>query len=138
MLEAQNSSAMIVAHIPPGGKDCAYEWSIRLRALQDRFQHVIRFSIHGHSHFENYSIVKSFSDSKSIGVQYTTGSVSTFEQVYPTFRVFEMDEETFLPVKAHTYKLDIHADNPEWKYDHTMPDQYGMPDLRPNSFNLLA
>ena len=56
-IEEDGGAAMVLAHIPPGKVDCMHPWSIRLRALQDRFQNVIRFSIHGHSHEENYNIV---------------------------------------------------------------------------------
>ena len=73
-------------------------------------------------------------DSKPVGIHYTSGSLTTFEQVYPTFRVFEMDAESFLPVKIHTYKFDIFDEEPEWKLDHTLPEYFEMPDLSPGSF----
>ena len=44
-------------------------------------------------------------------MHFTTGSVSTFKKIMPTFRVFEIDSETMLPVKIQTYKLDIKNDN---------------------------
>ena len=72
---------------------------------------------------------------KPVGVHYTSGSLTTFESVYPTFRVFEVDEETMLPVKIHTYKLDIHSENPQWELDHTLPDYFNLTDLRPSNID---
>ena len=56
-MEKLGHFGMLVGHVPPGENDCMYQWAIRLRALQDRYQNVIRFSIHGHSHLENYNLV---------------------------------------------------------------------------------
>ena len=72
---------------------------------------------------------------RPIGVHYTTGSLTTFESVYPTFRVFELDEETMLPVKIHTYKLDINSENPKWEFDHTLPEYFNLTDLRPKNID---
>ena len=107
-----------------------------------RYQHIIRLSIHGHSHLENVQVARSFSDStdsnfhsKAIGVHYTSGSVSSFEQIHPTFRLFDIDAETLLPVKIHTYKL---TDEGDWILDHTWPESLDIKDLSPKSFEKLA
>ena len=72
---------------------------------------------------------------RPIGIHYTSGSLTTFESVYPTFRVFEVDEETMLPVKIHTYKLDIHDEEPRWQYDHTIPEFLNLTDLKPETID---
>ena len=72
---------------------------------------------------------------RPVGVHYTSGSLTTFESVYPTFRVFEVDEKTMLPVKIHTYKLDIHSEDPKWKYDHSLPEYLNLTDLRPQNID---
>lgn len=64
--------------------------------------------------------------------------MSTWEAINPSFRVFEVDEETMLPVKVYTYSLDISADAPEWKYHHELTDLYEMKDLSPSSFDTLS
>jgi len=70
-------------------------------------------------------------------MHFTTGSVSTFKKIMPTFRVFEVDEETMLPVKIHTYKLDIKNDDSKWELDHTVPQDLNLPDLSPSSFDTI-
>lgn len=43
-----------------------------------------------------------------------------------------------LPVKIHTYILDIKDENPHWKWDHELTEYYNMTDLSPQSFDELA
>ena len=52
--------------------------------------------------------------------------------------MFEVDVETMLPVKIHTYALDLQDPSPAWKYDHEMTSLYEMADLSPKSFADLA
>ena len=82
--------------------------------------------------------MRSFNSSKAVGVQYWTGSVSSFGAVNPNFRVFEVDEETMLPVKIHTYVFDLKEENPKWKWNHELTEYYNLPDLSPQSFDDLA
>jgi hypothetical protein len=69
-----------------------------------------------------------------VGVHYTSGSVSSFESIHPNFRVFELDAETLLPVRIHTYKLN----DGDWFLDHTWPESLGIKDLSPSSFVSMA
>jgi hypothetical protein len=55
----------------------------------------------------------------------------------PSFRVYEMDKRTMLPVKASTYYFDISQPNPEWKLYMEYTERYGMKDLSPSSFEDL-
>lgn len=52
--------------------------------------------------------------------------------------MFEVDAETMLPVKIHTYSLNVQEENPVWKYDHEMTSLYNMTDLSPKSFADLS
>ena len=81
---------------------------------------MIRFSVFGHVHEEIFNTVNAVESGKPIGVHFWAGSVSSFFAINPSFRVFEFDLETFLPLKATTYYLDLEAESPEWKYHHEM------------------
>jgi sphingomyelin phosphodiesterase len=111
---------------------------VRYIALLDRFQHIIRFSVYGHVHHEHFGTVRGFNTGNPVGINYWAGSVSTWVSINPSFRVFEVDVETLVPVKAHTYVLNIQDENPEWKWDHEMTELYGMADLSPSSFSQLS
>jgi hypothetical protein len=65
------------------------------------------FDINENEIFDLYNFSTHQNSSKAVGIHYTTGSVSTHEKIYPTFRVFELDPNTLLPVKVDTHKLDI-------------------------------
>jgi len=64
--------------------------------------------------------------------------LSTYENNNPSFRVFDVDEETMLPIKAYTYFIDLREKEPKWKLHHEMTEQYNMTDLSPNSFDNLS
>ena len=105
----------------------------------DRFQHIVRFSIFGHVHLEIYGVAHSFENPSPIGVHYWAGSVSSWYSVNPSFRMFEVDLETMLPVKVHTYVMNIREEvDPKWKYDHEVTELYNMTDLSPESFAKLS
>ena len=101
----------------------------------DRYQHIVRFSVFGHVHSEIFGVAKAVNSSKPIGVQYWAASVSTWFANNPSFRMFEVDEATMLPVRAHTYYLNVRNESlPEWKWSHEVTQLYNMTDMSPSSF----
>jgi len=52
--------------------------------------------------------------------------------------MYEIDEETMLPVKVHTYVFDHKEENPQWKWHHELTEYYLMQDLSPSSFDNLS
>ena len=106
-MEQRGEIAILIAHHPPGSSDCLFQWAARFRAILDRYQHIVRWSVYGHVHLEIYGVAKGIKTGKPTGVHYWAGSVSTWFEVNPSFKMFEVDVETMLPVKSHTYILDI-------------------------------
>jgi hypothetical protein len=82
----------IVGHIPPSYKDCSKKWTIRYNALVERFQHIIRFQSFGHIHSEQYSVTRSLSTNKPIGIEYIAGNAGTFGNLDPSFRLYEFHD----------------------------------------------
>ena len=105
--EQRNEIAVLMAHHPPGDTDCLYQWAYRFRAILDRYQHIVRWSVYGHEHLEIMGVAHSIKLGRPTGVHYWSGSVSSWFEVNPSFKVFEVDTLTMLPVKSHTYVLDI-------------------------------
>ena len=58
--------------------------------------------------------------------------------INPSFRLYEVDAETMLPVKIHTYVLDVTQEDPKWNHDHELTEYYTMKDLSPSSFVELS
>eukprot|EP00347_Sterkiella_histriomuscorum_P016216 403354044 len=137
-IEAKNQMAIIFGHVPIGNVDCNYGWSVRFKAIADRFQHIIRFSVYGHVHEEQHYINRAVKSDKPVGVSYLTGSVTPYENINPSFRVFELDVETMLPLRIQTHFMDISKDEPKWELRHQLPEFYQMEDLSPNSFEKLS
>lgn len=92
-----NGSAVILAHIPTNN-GCLHAWGARFRALMERYQHIVRFSLSGHTHSESFSIIKGINDNKNIGINYVAGSVTTFTDDNPGFTVLELDAEYLVPL----------------------------------------
>lgn len=64
--------------------------------------------------------------------------MTTYSHKYPSFRRFIVDEETMLPIKVETWRLDVYAEEPEFVMDHELSHYYEMKDLSPSSFDDLA
>lgn len=74
--------------------------------------------MYGHDHSEKFNVLRAHESKKPIGVSYWTSSLTPYEDVNPSFRILEVDEETMLPYKATTYYIDLRAKNPVWKARH--------------------
>ncbi|CDW86227.1 ser thr protein phosphatase family protein [Stylonychia lemnae] len=136
--EENNQIAIVIAHIPPSYHECNHGWSVRIKSIFDRFQHIIRFQTYGHEHYEMHNIVRSVMDSKPVGVQFWSASLTPMDLNFPSVRVFELDEEHLIPIRAHTYFLNINEDQPQWLKHHEMTQLYEMDDLSPKSFDILS
>ncbi|CAI2362825.1 unnamed protein product [Moneuplotes crassus] len=142
-MEQNGEVAIIIGHISPGRPDCLNPVSSRIRVIHERYQHIIRLNIYGHTHHEELEVVRSYKDSIPIGVNFVSPSFSTFKGNNPAFRVFEIDVKTKLPVKIDTYAFDLEKANKNDKYAkfekiHEMTEEYGLRDLRPSEFLKLA
>jgi sphingomyelin phosphodiesterase len=115
----------------------------------DRYQHVVRFGLFGHTHNEQITVVKSIYSAngngtapQNIGVNYVDGSLTTYTNKNPSFSVIEIDEEFLVPVNFKTYYYEIPRANKEgkitWELLHDFHNYYGMKDMSPDSIEALA
>ena len=100
-----------MGHIPPSYKDCSKKWAIRYNALVERYQNIIRFQTFGHIHSEQYSVTRSLTSNKPIGVEYIAGNAGSFGNLDPSFRLYEFNSEFHVPVEFSVYKLDLEESN---------------------------
>lgn len=137
-MEKTGEVAIIIGHMSPGTSDCANIISTRMRAIYDRFQHVIRLSLFGHTHMEEFEVIRSMTDKKPVGVNHISPSLTTFTNQNPSFRAITLDVVTKLPVKIETYTFDLQKANKDDSYakfffSHEFAVEYGLPDLSPAS-----
>lgn len=123
--------------------NCQHQFGVRFRALQERFQNVIRIGLVGHTHFETFQLNNSMTNpEKPVVVTSVVGSTTTYDFMNPSFMVIDFDAKTMLPVNMHTYYIDIDEANatgtPEWRELHDYKESYKMADLRPSNFKDLA
>lgn len=108
----------------------------------ERYQHVVRFGLFGHTHDDTIAVTKSVSDNKNIGVNLIAGSLTSYQNMNPSFLVIEVDEETMLPINTQTYYFNItHANlynEPLWLPLHDLTSYYQLEDLSPDSINDFA
>lgn len=65
----------------------------------DRFSNVVRFSMFGHTHDESFNVVKSMlTEEKNVGLNFISGSLTTYTNNNPSFSIIEIDSETLIPV----------------------------------------
>jgi len=94
-LEAINGTAIMITHIPIN--DCLHGWGLRIRGLMDRYQHVVRFGLFGHTHNEQLTVTQSLTSARPdnqtqyIGVNFVAGSLTTQTDKNPAFTVVEID-----------------------------------------------
>lgn len=118
---------------------------MRYRVLMERFQHVVRFGANAHTHFTQFELVNSFTNPGTpVMLNFVTGSIDTWDDTNPQFAVFELDQDTLLPVdyKIHAFELDkANADPqtpPAWYNMFDYKQTYGIDDLSPRSMKQLA
>jgi hypothetical protein len=65
-------------------------------------------NLYGHTHTDLFKVVTSTTEPKRpIGTLTICGSLTTWGGVNPSFCVYEVDAETFLPISRVTYAFDV-------------------------------
>lgn len=91
----------------------------------ERFQHVVRFSVYGHSHQEDFRVTMAQGTQDAIGAYIVAGAGTTLGGINPGFTVIDWDEEFMVPLEFHTYYMDLVEANknpdvtPEFKLHHS-------------------
>uniref|UniRef100_A0A7S3IPN6 Sphingomyelin phosphodiesterase C-terminal domain-containing protein n=1 Tax=Strombidium inclinatum TaxID=197538 RepID=A0A7S3IPN6_9SPIT len=130
----------MISHVP-NIDECSEQFSRRLHAILDRFQHIIRFGLFGHVHKERYSVIRGVEDGNPIGMNFVMGSVTPYPGKNPNFNVLYVDPETMLPVDLETWTFDLDEANggePQWKKFIDYRTEYGFETLSPNEFLNLS
>ncbi|KAL4435127.1 hypothetical protein ABPG74_003620 [Tetrahymena malaccensis] len=109
LAEKQNEKVFIMGHIP--SDNLLEEWSEVYNALIQRFSSIINAQFYGHTHKDHFKIYKDRNTTNINNVAFIAPSLTTYSNLYPSLRVFEIDEKTLLPVNYFQYRLDINKYN---------------------------
>ena len=78
----------------------------------ERYQHIVRFGANAHTHFTQFELVHSFTHPGTpMLLNFVTGSIDSWDETNPSFAVFELDQETLLPLDYNIYAFDLETAN---------------------------
>lgn len=67
----------MIAHYTPN--QCQHQFGVRYKALMERFQSTVRFTMHGHTHTGYFEVVQSYSNPGTpVMLANVAGSVTTY------------------------------------------------------------
>ncbi len=109
-----------------------------------RYQHIVRISLFGHSHKFELSLTQQFysNEEKFLGLTLGTGSLTPNYNRNPTFSVVELDAEYMIPLNIKTYYLNLtqanDVDAAYWSPLQDIKKDYNLTDLSPQSIGQFA
>ena len=137
--ERLHHAVFILTHIPTNDVTAIREWGFRYAALVERYANIIRGQFSGHTHLDNFLVTSSRADpNEPVSVQLIHPSFTSYTGLNPSFRVYEVDTETFVPVDYTQYRLYLSRANllprPVWEIAYKFTEFYGVRDMSPASF----
>ena len=137
--ESHNHSVILAGHIPPGDLDCLETWGDELYSIVDRYENTLVTMVTGHKHTDSFEVFRDISTGKRATlVNFVSPSVTTFQNLNPTFRIFEVDEQTNQLYNVETYFLDIRKANQQnisrFVKEYDFLSEYEMKSVLPDAF----
>ncbi|XP_032682117.1 sphingomyelin phosphodiesterase 1-like [Odontomachus brunneus] len=140
--EKDNEVVHILAHVPPTDQDCQATWKREFHKIMNRFGHIIKAQFNGHTHNDELELIYSSDENKKIiNVAWNGGSVTTFTELNPNYKIYNVDSENYV-VKDYEnwiYNVTLANDNvnerPQWYKSYSFKEEYGLLDLSYNSLN---
>lgn len=137
----QHERVLFVGHIPPGREDVNDFYAERYQQLAQQYADVIAVQLSGHIHEDSFEVVRDVTDKTPVGVVYIAPSLTTFWNVNPSFRVYEMAADTWNVVSLSQYHMNMTRANAEghitWERFYDAATLWGIPDLTPASWQLV-
>lgn len=140
--EENKERVYILSHISPGS--CLDSWAKLYTALIDRFSHIIKGQFAGHTHGDYYTVFRDSFTNKVNNVLFMPASLTTYSRRNPSFRVYDIDYDTLLPVDYTEYRLNLEKwnnlpdENIEWDLAYTFSKEYNLPDATNESYEKLT
>lgn len=126
----------IIGHIPPS--DCFHKWALIYNALVNRFEFTIRAQFFGHLHEDIYQLQVDDSG-HAYGVGFAapaTGTYNSDDSLNPSFRVYQVDALTKIPINYHQYRLNLtrwnafpKEENLPWDDAYDMLSEYSLKNI---------
>jgi len=130
--EKNDERVFIIGHIPMSHVGTMKHWAYRYTVLIDRFSHIIKGQFFGHTHEDNFVIMKSKLDNqKVVGVSYDCPSLTSYGWMNPSFRMFFANPKTydlldFIQFRLYLDKANKNEDHAEWDIAYQFTKLYGV------------
>jgi sphingomyelin phosphodiesterase len=140
--EEKKERVYILTHMSP--IDCLESWANVYTAIIDRFSYIIRGQFAGHNHGDLYTVFRDSSTNKVNNVLYMASSLTTYSKRNPSFRIYEIDLDTLLPIDYNEYRLNLGKwnnltnENIEWDLAYTFSKEYKLNDSTYESYEKLT
>ncbi|UNI16667.1 Sphingomyelin phosphodiesterase [Purpureocillium takamizusanense] len=130
--ERAGENVYIIGHLPIGFKDALQDWSNYLDQVFKRYSSTIAAMFFGHTHVDHFEISYTDYSSRSASNAFMTSYIApslTPTSGMPSFRVYDVDPDTFGVLDATTYIADM-ADasfqqGPTWSKLYSAKEAYG-------------
>lgn len=131
--EKANENVYIIGHMPLGEHDAMTDQSNYFDQVVKRYSTTIRAMFFGHTHVDHFEV--SYSDyskrdeSHAMAISYICPSLTPTSGM-PSFRVYDVDPDTFAVLDATTYMADMddkdfQTKGPKWKKYYSAKEVYG-------------
>lgn len=140
LIKAEEAGEMvyIIQHISVGTVDCLQEYSRELWRILTRFHCIIKGLFTGHVHRDETRLIYDIDDlSKPIISVHNGGSVTSYIDVNPNYKIYEVEEESWDVLNAESWIFDLGATqkNPEWIRLYSFRDEFKVPSIRPEDLH---
>jgi len=136
----------ILGHVPPAQGDCMNTWSLQYIKIITRYEATVVAQFFGHTHKDQFKVFYDLEDDqRPVGVGYIGPSVTTYTDLNPGYRVYDIDGDrdgsTRLVLDHETWIYDILEANeigdPQWRRSYKFKDAYGLTSLLPTDLDEL-
>ena len=106
--EENGNYVYILNHFPLNGDFTLTECAKRFQALFDRYEYTIRGIFSGHTHRDDLEgITEYFNKDRTIHLNFIAPSLTTYEYMLPSYRIYNIDEETKRIISYEQYRFDL-------------------------------
>ncbi|WKX93157.1 hypothetical protein Q1695_010864 [Nippostrongylus brasiliensis] len=144
--ELSGEAVHVLSHIPPGDGECLEGWARNYYRVIQRFSDTIRAQFFGHVHLDYFTMF--YEDmhnvsSKPVGVLYAAPSVTTYADMNPAYRIYDIDfSDGFKVADIKNYFADIGKATeqraPRWRLLYSAKEAYDLPELSLAAWNSVA
>lgn len=131
--EKAGEHVYIIAHMPPGQSDALHDGSNYLDQVFNRYANTIAATFYGHTHVDHFEISYTDWSAQTYSNAYLTSYIApslTPTSGMPSFRVYDVDPDTFAVLDHTTYMADMtnpafQTTGPVWTKLYSAKEAYG-------------